>query len=946
MFEIGGTRGRAAVLGVACAFVCGCGSSTLATSTADAGADASITAPVAATRTLGRPSLMEAYVASRQAEGASDPTYHLVRDRDRLRARNGAIGVNAGFDVHGIEVSHVAEGWRVRVDTRAVRCGDRRVDVSAPTVSPSGGAPNRARLDRRMGDLAIEEWATNGPLGIEQGYTIGRDPCGGEELAIEVELEGLTPSLEGPTVSLRDAHGTVRAYYGQLFASDANDHAVPAQLAVRDGHVELRVQTRDAAWPVTIDPLIWGQQAKLVEPSPAVGDNFATSMAISGNLAVVGAPNLIQPDRVTFTSTSKVGGAFVYAFNGSIWSYQTTLNPAVDCEYFPRDSLTPQRVGQSVAVSGSVLGLSAPGNTGNAGGGGAPTGAPLPALFSYTIAGGGVSGCKFILVGAVAGSSFTSIAFMSLATDGTNLFTAFGDGSHTPVLAMLSPSASSSTSGWTTQPINLGGDPTTFAKQVLLGTSISAAPGLLLVGSPAQTGSALNPYSGYPPTYHPLYYPDSSQGVAYLYDTTVPGFSLKAGFGSSDSTGAQFGQSVALTSNYALVGAPGANAGQGAAYVFTPYPDPSSASISIWEPDAVSHLPARLTASDGVANDRFGMAVAAIPTSLVVGSQATVGSNPQQGAAYVFNQSGTTWTQTQKLTSNDGATGDLFGSSFAESNNTILVGAPNAAVSGSGQAGAAYVYRYGIATGSTCTLATDCLSGNCVSGVCCNQACAGACEACTIAKGASADGTCTLFAKGAAGSPACAPQVCDGVSGGCVPCTSDGSCSTGQYCGSEGGCHTQKAHGASCNTTAGVDCLVTGCAECGALGCVDGYCCDTPCNQACGACSTALGAPANGTCGPAKVGTGGHTCVAPSSCNGTSLLCPTLCGSDLDCVADHYCDHTGTCQVRKPQGSACNSTAGADCWAAGCRECTSGFCADGFCCDVACNGGCEACAAT
>ena len=48
--------------------------------------------------------------------------------------------------------------------------------------------------------------------------------------------------------------------------------------------------------------------------------------------------------------------------------------------------------------------------------------------------------------------------------------------------------------------------------------------------------------------------------------------------------------------------------------------------------------------------------------------------------------------------------------------------------------------------GAACLSAADCQSGFCVDGVCCNSACnAGPCDACSVAAGASTNGTCALL---------------------------------------------------------------------------------------------------------------------------------------------------------------------------------------------------------
>lgn len=72
--------------------------------------------------------------------------------------------------------------------------------------------------------------------------------------------------------------------------------------------------------------------------------------------------------------------------------------------------------------------------------------------------------------------------------------------------------------------------------------------------------------------------------------------------------------------------------------------------------------------------------------------RATVGANAAQGALYVFTESNGTWTQTQKLTADDGAVNDSFGESVALDRSTALIGAYNAAVNDHPLAGAAYIF--------------------------------------------------------------------------------------------------------------------------------------------------------------------------------------------------------------------------------------------------------------
>src|SRR5687768_6657027 len=64
---------------------------------------------------------------------------------------------------------------------------------------------------------------------------------------------------------------------------------------------------------------------------------------------------------------------------------------------------------------------------------------------------------------------------------------------------------------------------------------------------------------------------------------------------------------------------------------------------------------AKLTASDGATIDAFGNGVAISGETAIVGVAGDdVGANANQGSAYIFVRSGTTWTEQQKLTASDG----------------------------------------------------------------------------------------------------------------------------------------------------------------------------------------------------------------------------------------------------------------------------------------------------
>ena len=179
---------------------------------------------------------------------------------------------------------------------------------------------------------------------------------------------------------------------------------------------------------------------------------------------------------------------------------------------------------------------------------------------------------------------------------------------------------------------------------------------------------------------------NANQGSAYVFVRSGSSWIQQAKLTATDGAANDlFGVSVAISGDYALAGAfgddIGANADQGSAYVFV-------RSGSSWIQQA------KLTATDGAANDLFGNSVAISGDYALVGAPYDdIGANTQQGSAYVFVRSGSSWTQQQKLTAADGAANDNFGNSVAISGDYALVGAPYDDIGANIQQGSAYVFK-------------------------------------------------------------------------------------------------------------------------------------------------------------------------------------------------------------------------------------------------------------
>jgi hypothetical protein len=175
-----------------------------------------------------------------------------------------------------------------------------------------------------------------------------------------------------------------------------------------------------------------------------------------------------------------------------------------------------------------------------------------------------------------------------------------------------------------------------------------------------------------------------AQGAAYVFTRNTSGTWVQQQklLASDGAPTDRFGGSVAIDENTMLIGAWGAANQTGAVYVFI-------RSGSTWVQQA------KLTAPDGQVGDTFGEFVAIDGNTAVVGAPLDdgTGTNFEQGSAYVFTRSGTSWGAPVKLVRPEGQQNDSFGESVAVAGDRLLVGAPFVTVNGQGLRGTVYEYR-------------------------------------------------------------------------------------------------------------------------------------------------------------------------------------------------------------------------------------------------------------
>jgi RHS repeat-associated protein len=496
---------------------------------------------------------------------------------------------------------------------------------SAALKPLAGGA------DYGVGGLTESFRAT--PLGIEQVFRVAHRPAGTGPLVIDVPVSGLTAKdAGGGPIDLVNGRGQVRATYSGLAVFDAAGHALTASMSAAPGGRDIAIEAHDAGarYPLTVDPT-WSQVAEM---APSGNDEygwFGYSISISGDTAIVGAPN------TTVNGNSSEGAAYIFSLGDGTWSQVTELTSP--------DGAASDRFGLSVAISGD-----------NA-----------------------IVGAPFHQAGGVRDEG--RVYFFSLRAGTWSLATELGASdpqgdSFGGSVAMSGPDAIVGAAGWTgSQGTNEQGvaylfsdsggswsqtaelhSPVTNAEYYGFGSGVAISGTTAVVGAPGNT--------------------QGDVATAWVFSEADGSWSETANLGSLGGGGvAYYGQDVALSGTTAVVGSYDAGAQQqGQVWVYT-------SSSGTWAKAA------ELVASDGQWYDAFGYSVATNGSTIVVGSEHPSGG--KYGTAYVFSPSGTTWSQTDEFNASDQGSDDYFGNSVGMSGSSILVGSP---YHGTDAVGAAYVF--------------------------------------------------------------------------------------------------------------------------------------------------------------------------------------------------------------------------------------------------------------
>jgi FG-GAP repeat len=552
--------------------------------------------------------------------GRDLPSYCAKPAGDKFVVENPQQHFSAEFSAGEVRVRQGGASWAISMSAYGYGGALRTAPSAVPIAQQN-------RVEYRRGLLT--EWYVNGPVGLEQGFTLTRPPDGPrvQPLTIALTMSGeMKAAMGADKASLTLTGSQEEIAYTALSARDSAGAELRAWIDLEKDQLLLRVDDRNAQYPVVIDPTL--KQARLTASDGVNGARLGISVAISGNTVVAGSPE-------AYVGSIEAGAAYVFVKPTSGWASLTenaklVAPDGVDGDYF----------GYSVSISGNQIAVGAPYHSGSQtnlvgeayffrepalGWSGTLTGVSLGtghsngAEFGSSV---GVSGNVVIV-----GSPYENAAYLVVCA--TNFPTCALDATFYGVP---------------------GPEPQ-------FGTAVAISGTTFVVTDPYATVGA-----------------NQFQGAAYVFTYRPPNSFDRATLTSSDGAFLdEMGISVAMSNNTVVVGCPFCAEttffSPGAAYVYT---KPATG----W---ADATQTAKLTSSDAATTDYFGMGVAVSGPVIAVGAPNKQMVKYQQGAAYAYIEPAGGWrdqTENIELIASDGAQGDYFGNSVSTNGVSIVVGAP------------------------------------------------------------------------------------------------------------------------------------------------------------------------------------------------------------------------------------------------------------------------------
>ena len=383
------------------------------------------------------------------------------------------------------------------------------------------------------------------------------------------------------------------------------------------------------------------ETAKLTASDGATNDHLGSDVAVSGATVVVGAP---QDDTGNGTDA---GSVYVFVKPSTGWTDTTETAKLTASDGAAGDSF-----GNSLTADGDTIVVGAVLDDGN--------GINAGAAYVFTKSSSGwQQAAKLTTSHRVAGVNFGHDVAMDGDTIVVGAILDHGAGSRTGSAYVFTKSAN----GWQQTAKLTASDGKAHHS---FGHSVAIDGPTVVVGAIFDYPICCKPGSAY-------IYIKPNEGWADTTETlkrTAPDAAFED----------YFGYSVAISGGTMVVGAPSVYGNSGSVCIFV---DPPSG----WQQTT------KLTASDGAAGDQMGESVAVSGDTIVVGAHRDdTSGGSDTGSAYVSIRSASGWQRAAKLTASDGAADDRFGTDVTVEGTIVAVGAPWDDTTNGSNSGSAYLF--------------------------------------------------------------------------------------------------------------------------------------------------------------------------------------------------------------------------------------------------------------
>ncbi len=279
-----------------------------------------------------------------------------------IQALNPRQGWLTTFDREGFLVEPNEGDWSWGLQLKSYGFIGAAEEVEGSAFASSDG--NRIQYNWNTN---LQEWYINDTRGLEHGYTLQERPTLGSSpdapLIFDLEIQGsLSAEIHSDGKGIRfvnDQAATVVTYAG-LHVFDANGVTQPAEFEKCGTGIRISVAESDAYYPLTVDPI--AEHAYFKSSNPDENDRFGSSIAISGDIIVVGASG--EKSNATGVNGNQnnnelfnAGAAYIFERIGGSWTQQAYLKAS------NTDAL--DMFGSAVAISGNLVAVGAWGEDSN-----------------------------------------------------------------------------------------------------------------------------------------------------------------------------------------------------------------------------------------------------------------------------------------------------------------------------------------------------------------------------------------------------------------------------------------------------------------------------------------------------------------------------------------------------------------------------------------------------